>query len=252
MAESAQQRGSNIAGLRPTPQCRLRLRGRCRAAAAVLTNLIGNAIKFTMPAEVSWRFSLERESAAESSCAFSVAIRHRPLRKNSAAFRAVSTGRSLDDSQNTVRQPVLGLAISRQHPVEKMAGRIGRSKALRGNGLDVLVHDTNWEKQPAILPPAPGGNSTRKYDASSFADDNATSGSFLHEQIVAWRFRNTATTVTNGADALERASAPAQRAGDSVSARDPRISRCPTMDGLSLARAAIKEDDPPRHRGHPG
>ena len=224
--------GIELAGF-VEPGVPVRLRGDAGRLRQVLTNLVGNALKFTAAGEVALHVSIDRESATEA-----------VLR-----FRVRDTGIGLSpEEQARLFQPFhqadlsttrkfggtgLGLAISRQL-VEKMGGAIGVESAT-GAG------STFWftlclQKQAARANP-PDSDHELVNTRVLIVDDNATSGRFLHEQIVAWRFRN-GTTAT-GTDALERLRA-ARREGDPYPLAILDL-QMPQMDGLALARA-IKSD----------
>jgi signal transduction histidine kinase/DNA-binding response OmpR family regulator/amino acid transporter/HPt (histidine-containing phosphotransfer) domain-containing protein len=232
MAESAQAKGLELAGL-VDPQVPARLRGDAGRLRQVLTNLIGNAIKFTGSGEVSVRVLLERESATEVELRFRVSDTGIGLSSEEQAALFEPFQQADLSTTRKYGGTGLGLAISRQL-VEKMAGRIG-AESTAGNG-STFWFTIRLEKQPAISPLLQAENA-HVNTRILIADDNATSGGFLREQIDAWRFRS--GTVTSGTEALERLRA-AQCAGDPypLAILDQQM---PQMDGLTLARA-IKDD----------
>ena len=232
LAGKAQAAHLELAGF-VEPGIPTRLRGDAGRLRQILSNLLGNAIKFTQSGEVAVRVSLDHESETEAT-----------LR-----FRVRDTGIGLTpEAQARVFQPFhqadlsttrkfggtgLGLAICMQL-VEKMGGQIGVESTV-GKG-SVFWFTVRLQRQPAAAS-QPNAEHELVNMRVLIVDDNATSGSFLHEQIVAWRFRN--GTVATGADALDRLLS-AQRAGDAYPLAILDL-RMPQMDGLALARAIKAE-----------
>jgi PAS domain S-box-containing protein len=210
-----------------------RLRGDAGRIRQVLTNLVGNAIKFTDVGEVTVRVSCDMEKEQECELRFKVSdtgmgISPETQQRLFSAFTQADT--------STTRKfggTGLGLAISRQL-VEKMGGKIGLESAL-GKGSTFLF--TVRLQKSAALQPVLDGNHRLANMRVLVVDDNATSGLFLHEQIVAWKMRN--GTATTGADALDRLRKAAQE-GDSYLLAIIDL-EMPNMDGLALARE-IKAD----------
>jgi two-component system, sensor histidine kinase and response regulator len=199
----------------------------------VLTNLVSNALKFTEAGEVSVRVSVDRESATEAELRFRVRDTGIGLTPEAQA-RLFEPFHQADLS--TTRKfggTGLGLAISRQL-VERMNGQIGVESA-PGKG-SVFWFTARLQKQSAASS-YPGVEHALVNTRVLIVDDNATSGSFLHEQIIGWRFRN--GTATSGAEALELLRA-ARREGDPYPLAILDL-QMPQMDGLTLARA-IKAD----------
>ena len=210
-----------------------RLRGDAGRIRQVLTNLVGNAIKFTDVGEVTVRVSCDMEKQQECELRFKVSdtgmgISPETQRKLFSAFTQADT--------STTRKfggTGLGLAISKQL-VEKMGGQIGLESALgKGSTFSFTVR---LQKSPALQPVLDGNHRLANMRVL-VVDDNTTSGLFLHEQIVAWKMRN--GTATTGADALDRLRKAAQE-GDSYLLAIIDL-EMPKMDGLALARE-IKAD----------
>ena len=210
-----------------------RLRGDAGRIRQVLTNLVGNAIKFTDVGEVTVRVSCDMEKEQECELRFKVSdtgmgISPETQQKLFSAFTQADT--------STTRKfggTGLGLAISRQL-VEKMGGKIGLQSAL-GKG-STFWFTVRLQKSPALQPVLDGNHRIANMRVL-VVDDNTTSGLFLHEQIVAWKMRN--GTATTGADALDRLRKAAQE-GDSYLLAIIDL-EMPNMDGLALARE-IKAD----------
>ena len=137
LAELSQTKKIELAGF-IEPAVPTRLRGDAGRIRQVLTNLVGNAIKFTEAGEVTVRVSCDTENEEQCELRFKVSdtgmgIAPEIQKTLFEAFSQVDT--------STTRKfggTGLGLAISRQL-VEKMGGKIGLESAL-GQRLDLLVH----------------------------------------------------------------------------------------------------------------
>ena len=232
LASRCQEKEIEMAGLIES-SVPTRLRGDAGRIRQVLTNLVGNAIKFTDVGEVTARVSCDMEKEQECELRFKVTdtgmgISPETQKKLFQAFAQAdsSTTRKFGGTG-------LGLAISRQL-VEKMGGEIGVESAL-GKG------STFWFTVP--LRKAQSLQSTFDTDhrlvnlRALIVDDNAVSGQFIHEQIVAWKMRN--GNATTGAEALSRMRRAArERDPYSLAIIDLEM---PDMDGMALARE-IKAD----------
>ncbi len=201
----------------------------------ILTNLAGNAVKFTHQGEVAVRASLVSETAAEAVLRFSIKDSGIgiPAEKRELLFQKFT---QVDAS--TTRQyggTGLGLAISKQL-AERMGGEIGvNSEAGHGSEFWFTVR---LGKQPAgarteRLPPA-----DIRGVHILVVDDNATNREVLMAQFASWGLR--AEEVPDGPTALQ-ALQRARAAGDPFRAAILDM-QMPGMDGASLARA-IQADD---------
>ena len=215
------------------PAVPTRLRGDAGRIRQVLTNLVGNAIKFTSAGEVTVRISCDTEDESQCELRFQVSdtgIGIAPENQKSLfeAFTQAdtSTTRKFGGSG-------LGLAISKQL-VEKMGGHIGL-KSTVGKG-SIFWFTVCLHKQPAI--PAVLEENHRLVNIRVLiVNDNAITGQFLHEQIVAWKIRN--GIAATGTDALDRLRSAAREEDSYLLAIID--TEMPDMDGLALARK-IKAD----------
>ncbi len=123
MAVKATEKGLELI-CAPAPEVPLRLQGDPGRLRQVLTNLVGNALKFTDRGEVAIRVSVETHSAAEVSLRFS--IRDTGIGISADKLAILFEKFTQVDASITRRYggTGLGLAICRQL-AEKMGGKIG-------------------------------------------------------------------------------------------------------------------------------
>ncbi len=161
------------------------LRGDPGRLRQVLTNLVGNALKFTSEGEVAIRANLESETEDEALIRFSVYDTGLGIPENKMNilfehFTQVDT--------STTRRfggTGLGLAISKQL-VELMGGKIGvESKEGKGSKFWFTARFPKQpERERKILPPADVRGSR-----ILIVDDNATNREILLAQLGAWDIR---------------------------------------------------------------
>ena len=211
------------------PEVPVFLRGDPGRLRQVLTNLTGNAFKFTHEGEVVVRVFLESQADGNVWLRFTVrdtGIGISPD-KLSRLFEKFSQG----DASVTRNYggTGLGLAISRQL-AEMMGGRIGvSSKPGLGSEFWFTARLTRQLNRPAELPPKASLTGTRVL----LVDDNATNREILRVWSIAW-----------GMQPVEAADGPAalQLLNKAREAGQPfRLAildmQMPGMDGATLGRA---------------
>ena len=201
----------------------------------ILTNLTGNAVKFTHKGEIAVRAGLVSETETEAVLRFSIKDTGIgiPAEKQELLFQKFTQA-----DASTTRQyggTGLGLAISKQL-AERMGGKIGViSEAGRGSEFWFTVR----------LGKQPEGAQTESFPPTDIrgahilvVDDNATNREVLITQLKAWGMR--AEETPNGPKALQ-ALYLARDADDPFRAAILDM-EMPGMDGAALART-IKTDD---------
>ena len=228
LAESAQNKDVELATWIHEEVPR-QLRGDPGRLRQVLTNLVGNGVKFTEHGEVVLSVSKVREVDHTVVVRFSV-------RDTGIGISPDAQSRLFDafvqaDGSTTRRYggTGLGLAISRQL-VGLMEGEMGfESEPGKGS--------TFWFSVPLQVrssqTPASSIASTLEGFRILVVDDNETNREIVHRQVLSWKMRNGSAASGEAAlAALEEAAA----AGDPfhVAILDMQM---PEMDGLALARA---------------
>ncbi len=201
----------------------------------ILTNLIGNAVKFTEHGEVIVR--AEKESETENDIVVRFSVSDTGIGISDAAQQTLFQAFTQADGSTTRKYggTGLGLAISRQL-VELMDGEIGIISA-PGKG-STFWFTARLDKQPdgSLLRQASAPASLDKLRAL-IVDDNATNRKILSHQLSSWGM--TYAGAESGASALELLhSSAAQGQPYDVAILDLMM---PGMDGFQLARA-IKSD----------
>ena len=233
LAERAQGKGIELASAIP-PEIPHLLRGDPGRIRQVISNLVGNAIKFTEHGEVVVWVSKLDETATHVE--IRIAVQDTgigiPAEAQSRLFQAFSQA-----DGSTTRKfggTGLGLAISKQL-VAIMGGKIG-VESTPGKG------STFWFT--ALLEKQVGKSATRvlyNQDTSNLrvliVDDNATNRQILCHQLFAWKMQQ--GSASGGAEALiTLRAAAAARVPYNLALLDMQM---PEMDGLTLART-IKAD----------
>ncbi len=211
------------------------LRGDPGRLRQVLTNLVGNAVKFTEKGEVVLRVNLMESSPDHASVRFEIsdtgigiAPELRPRLFQSFVQADGSTTRRYGGTG-------LGLAISKRL-VGLMGGSIDvDSQTGRGS---TFWFTARFERQPGEAAAAPASIPRLAGRRVLVVDDNATNRQILRQQLAHWGLR--VSTVEDGPRALAGLRAAATSGGPfDLAVLDFKM---PDMDGLALARAIKAED----------
>jgi two-component system sensor histidine kinase/response regulator len=233
LAERAQGKEIELASsiLPGTPT---RLRGDPGRLRQILTNLIGNAIKFTETGEAVVRVSKERETESYAMLRFEVQDTGIGISPEAQARLFQPFNQADGSSTRKYGGTGLGLAIAKQL-VEMMQGHIG-VQSEQGKG-STFWFTAQFEKQASAVK-APERSFRNLFNFQVLVvDDNATNRDILRHQILAWRMQ--ANSAASGAEALNLLrTAAAECKPYDLALLDVQM---PEMDGLTLARA-IKAD----------
>ncbi|HEY0791329.1 MAG TPA: response regulator [Chthoniobacterales bacterium] len=234
LAERAHAKGLELASAL-APDLPAQVRGDAGRLRQVLTNLIGNALKFTMHGGVVVRVSKENETATHARMRFQVEDSGIGIaaETQSRLFQAFSQA----DGSTTRRYggTGLGLAIAKQL-VALMDGEIGVESA-PGKG-SVFWFTALLEKQPGAEAPPENGRADFSDLRVLTVDANGTSRRILHGQLHAWQVQ--AESAASGHEALRRLRIAA-KAGQpyNLALLDLRM---PEMENFTLAHSI--RDDP--------
>ena len=147
LSAAAHSKGVELAGA-IAPEVPRRLRGDPGRLRQILTNLIGNAIKFTEKGEVVVRVSIAGQTETHVTVRFDVedtGIGISPAAQKDH-FSTVQSGRWIYHPQ--IRRHRLGLAVAK-HLVTMMEGEIGvQSEAQKGSKFWFTAR---FEKQPVLV-----------------------------------------------------------------------------------------------------
>jgi two-component system sensor histidine kinase/response regulator len=223
LAELAQKKGLELA-LFVDPTTPLLLRGDPGRLRQVLTNLLGNALKFTACGEVV--LSVTPEEIARDRARICFAVHDTGIGMSAEVMGRLFQPFSQADGSTSRKYggTGLGLAISMQL-VQAMGGQIA-VESDPGNG-STFSFAVTLSRSPSEL--------NKWKDLSTLAalvvDDNATSREIVCHQLAAWRVHS--DSVENGSNALLKLRGQASTRPYDVALIDFQM---PDMNGASLAR----------------
>jgi signal transduction histidine kinase/DNA-binding response OmpR family regulator/HPt (histidine-containing phosphotransfer) domain-containing protein len=232
-AEQSHAKGLELASLMDS-DVPTALRGDPGRLTQVLTNLLGNAVKFTEDGEVVLRVKLVKETS--HTVVVRIEVKDTGIGITEEQQARLFQSFTQADASTTRRYggTGLGLAISKQL-VELMGGEIGM-ESQSGKG-STFWFTAQLEKSPtgAQRPP------TRRAGLGGLrilvVDDNETNRKIVHEQVISWGMKN--GMANDGHSALMMLRAAAER-GEPYDLAILDLGM-PRMDGMELARR-IKAD----------
>ena len=235
LAPTAQGRQLELVGLidAQTPRTLIGDPGRIRQ---ILTNLVGNAIKFTEHGEVLIQVSQTDEDPGSVALRFEVIDTGIGLSPEAQAKMFQSFTQADSSTARKYGGTGLGLTICKRL-VELMGGQIGL-QSIAGQGTCIwftIRFGTHTDAAPA-LPPSPSVKSLAGLRVC-LVDDNATNRSLLQYHVSAWKMRHESAVDGPSALALLRRAA-AEGTPFDLAIIDMYL---PDMTGLELCRL-IKEN----------
>ena len=206
------------------------LRGDQGRLRQILTNLVGNAVKFTERGEVVVRVAKESETDAHATLRFEVKDTGLGIAPGAQARLFQSFTQADSSTTRKYGGSGLGLAICLQL-VELMQGKIGVTSEL-GKG-STFWFTLQLEKQPADAMPTETDSRDLRGVRILVVDDSAANRKILSNQIYAWKMQQ--GSAASGREALDiLTKAAAIGAPYDLALLDMNMAE---MDGLTLARA---------------
>ena len=229
LAQRAFDKGIELVGTVPAT-VPSQLRGDPGRLRQILTNLVGNALKFTEKGEVVLRASKESETETHAVIRFEVQDTGVGISPETQAKLFQAFTQADNSTTRKYGGTGLGLAISKQL-VAMMDGKIGVESS-SGKG-STFWFTARLQKQPTHAK-SPEFCRRDLFDLRVLiVDDNATNGQILRHQIVTWKMVPSSAASAQEALKMLRAAAAAGKPYD-VALLDAQM---PEMDGFALAKA---------------
>ena len=232
LAEQAQEKGLELASLieYDVPN---ELQGDPGRLRQILTNLVGNAVKFTEEGEVLLKAELDGETEGAAKIRFEISDTGIGITPEQQARLFESFSQADTSTTRRYGGTGLGLAISKQL-VEMMEGKIWvESEQGAGSVFAFTIPLQKREESPV--------SRSLRNDLLGLkvliVDDNETNRQILDKQLVSWGTKH--ASAENGPQALEMLRSAARDGNPyQIAVTDMQM---PDMDSLQLARA-IKKD----------
>lgn len=226
-AHQAESKGLELACQFMPPDVSMALRGDPFRLRQIVTNLVGNAIKFTEAGEVVVRVTLQGETGQDATINLCVEDTGIGIEPESQAKIFEHFSQADGSTTRKFGGTGLGLAICKRL-VELMGGRV-RVESAPGQGAKFFID--------LRLPRATGQVKAQQSTVLSgvrvlVVDDNQTNRAILQQQLEGWRMR---VTCAEGGEAALLLMAQAVADGNpfELAVLDMNM---PKMDGLQLAR----------------
>ena len=206
------------------------LRGDAGRLRQILTNLLGNAVKFTEKGDVFLSVAHENGNEIDTDVTLRFAVRDSGIGMSEIAMQRLFQPFSQADSSTTRRYggTGLGLAICKQL-TEMMGGRIWvESKAGKGS---VFSFTTRFAKQSGQALTVPSHRPVFHSIKALIVDDNATNRQVLSHQLVSCGIWS--ESVISASEALKRLEEDRAAHTFSLLVTDVQM---PAMDGLQLTQ----------------
>jgi two-component system sensor histidine kinase/response regulator len=210
------------------------LRGDPGRLRQILTNILGNAIKFTEEGEVIVRVGLAGEDEESATVRFEVSDTGIGMSREQQALLFLAFTQADASTTRHYGGTGLGLAISKQL-VNLMGGEISvESEPGVGSTFSFTL---TFDKQPAYARSAPFIPADLTGLLALVVDDNQANRSILEKQLSSWGVRT--TSVAGGPQAIEELRSAAEGGAPyDLAVLDMQM---PGMDGIELA-GRIKAD----------
>ena len=237
LAENAHAKGLELAGLIP-PDTPTHFCGDAGRIRQVLTNLVGNAIKFTESGEVVIQVSEECRDTIQITVRLQILDTGIGIDPETQARLFQSFTQADGSTTRKYGGTGLGLAICKRL-VEMMEGEIGIQSKLGGGSFF-------WFTVKLKRPVAPSGVKRQRTDSLAkvkvlVVDDNATNGRVLHNQLAALKMPDDyASSGENALLMLHAAAAADTPYRLAILDMDDYLSKPMRIDDLSAALARVR------------